>query len=176
MYGGYHRLLWLFLCLHYLVCLCVVILQQTIIWNVFYVSSMLIGDIGMFWALQINNIHKGFELYQVTMHNLLCQSVPMFPLCILLTRRINIFWSESIDTFWSGAIGTVWHRKSHTQKKIDSIHKDFFNYTNFSCIIFYGKLSQNSHFAHYLQTTETTYYLSNSILCHHLPPAYLFLN
>ena len=117
MYGGYHRLLWLFLCLHYLVCLCVVILQQTIIWNVFYVSSMLIGDIGMFWALQINNIHKGFELYQVTMHNLLCQSVPMFPLCILLTRRINIFWSESIDTFWPGAIGTVWNIKTKKKKK-----------------------------------------------------------
>ena len=49
------------------------------------------------------------------MPNFLYQNVPIFPLYILLTRRIETFWSEGIDTFWSGGTGTAWHRKSQTK-------------------------------------------------------------
>ena len=49
------------------------------------------------------------------MYNFLCQVVLIFPLYILLTRRINTFLSEAIDTFWAGATRTVWHIKSQTE-------------------------------------------------------------
>ena len=54
-----------------------------------------------------HNIHKDFELYQVLMHNFLCQNILISSLYILLIRGINIFWS--------GGIATVRHRKSQTK-------------------------------------------------------------
>ena len=40
---------------------------------------------------RISNIQENFELYEVFMHNFLCQNVPIFLLYILLTWRINTF-------------------------------------------------------------------------------------
>ena len=62
------------------------------------------------------NIHKDFELYQIFNHNSLCQNVPVFPLDILRTKRINTFWSKGINKFWSRGIGTVLVPKNHTSK------------------------------------------------------------
>ena len=39
---------------------------------------------------------KMFELYQVIMHNYLCQNVRIFLNYVLLIRKINTFWSGSI--------------------------------------------------------------------------------
>ena len=58
-----------------------------------------------------NKIHKDRELYQVFIHNFLCQNFQIFPLHILLTIRIRAFWSKGIDQFWSGGIETFWARK-----------------------------------------------------------------
>ena len=49
------------------------------------------------------------------MHNFLSQNVWIFPLYILLTRRIDSFWSGGIETFGLG----VWKHlglKNHTRK------------------------------------------------------------
>ena len=110
---------------------------------------------------KISNIFRDFKLYRVFMFNFLCQNAQIFSLYILLTRRINSFWSEDIDTVCSRGIGTFCYRKAQT--KIDNIYKDFLNYIyiNFSCIIVNAKLYQNSHFAYYLHTSQTTYYLTN---------------
>ena len=56
----------------------------------------------------VHNTHKDFELFQVFMRNFLCQNVRIFLLYILLTRRIDAFWSRGIDKFWSGGIETYW--------------------------------------------------------------------
>ena len=55
---------------------------------------------------EVDNTHKDFELFQVFMCNFLCQNVRIFLLYILLTRRIDTFWSSGIDKFWSGGIET----------------------------------------------------------------------
>ena len=57
---------------------------------------------------KVHNTHKDFELFQVFMRNFLCQNVRIFLLYILLTRRIDAFWSRGIDKFWSGGIETYW--------------------------------------------------------------------
>ena len=57
---------------------------------------------------KVHNTHKDFELFQVFMRNVLCQNVRIFLLYILLTRRIDAFWSSGIDKFWSGGIETYW--------------------------------------------------------------------
>ena len=72
---------------------------------------------------EIGNIHKDFELYQLFMHNFLCQNVPILTLQILFTRRIDTFWCDGIDTFCPGGIVILWHRKSQT--KNSNIQKEF---------------------------------------------------
>ena len=57
---------------------------------------------------KVHNTHKDFELFQVFKRNFLCQNVRIFLLYILLTRRIDAFWSRGIDKFWSGGIETYW--------------------------------------------------------------------
>ena len=52
------------------------------------------------------------------------------------------------------------------ERKIGNFHTDFLDYTSFSCIISNAKLCQNLHFMYYLQTTQTTYFLTSPILCH----------
>ena len=65
---------------------------------------------------KISKIDKGFELCQVFMHNLLYQNIRIFALYILLTRRINTFWSKAIDRFWSGDIKTFCVQKITEEK------------------------------------------------------------
>ena len=103
------------------------------------------------------------------MLNFLSQTVSIFSLQIMLTKRCN--------TFWSRAIVTIWHRKSQT--KIGNIHEDFLNYANFLNylslvlkIIFCTTCSK----IHILYTTETTYELTNPILCHCPLPTYFQLS
>ena len=62
------------------------------------------------------------------------------------------------------------------KQKLSNIHKDFF------CIIptFHQYPSmpnsfRNSHFPYLSTYTQTTYYLTNPILCHYPPPHYIFL-
>ena len=100
-----------------------------------------------------------FEVF--LMHDFLCQSDTVFPLSILVTRRIDAFWSEGIGTFWSEGIRTIWHRKSQTKNQQNS--QRVLNYNNCSCIMFHAKLSRNSHFTHYLHTTQATHYLPTPI-------------
>lgn len=64
---------------------------------------------------KVRNIHKDIELRRDLMHNVLCQNVSILPLWILLTIRIDTFWTEVL-TVLSGGIRTVWHRKSQTKK------------------------------------------------------------
>ena len=63
----------------------------------------------------ISYIQKDFELYQVLLHNFLCQNVLILPLYILLTRRITTFSPEGINTYLCWGIWKVWHRKSQTE-------------------------------------------------------------
>ena len=41
------------------------------------------------------------------MHNFLCPNAQIFPLNILLARRIDTSLSKSIDKYWSGGIETL---------------------------------------------------------------------
>ena len=86
-----------------------------------YWCSLSFGGIGKVWiqknhTRKISN-HKGFELYQVFMHDFLYQNILIFPLYILLTRCIGTIWYKNIDTFWSGGINTVWTQKSHKKNQ-----------------------------------------------------------
>ena len=78
---------------------------------------------------KIHNIYKDFKLYQLFLHKFLYQNVLIFPLDILLKRRINTLWSDSIETFWSEDDEPVWQKKSQT--KISNIYQHFLNYINF---------------------------------------------
>ena len=106
-------------------------------------------------------------------HNFLCQNVSIFPLQILLTIQTDTLWLGDIDTFQSGGNAKVWRRK--LKKKNRPHSQRFLNYTNFSCIPFSAKLSRASSFTYYSHTTQTTYYLTNPMLCHYLSPTHLFL-
>ena len=75
------------------------------------------------------------------MPNFLCQNIPIFPLHILLVRRIETFWSEGIEHFGLEVLEQLGIK--YYKQKIRNIHKDILNYTNFSCIIFYATLSRN---------------------------------
>ena len=46
---------------------------------------------------KIDRSSKDFELYQIVMYNFLWQTVLMFPIYILLTKRIEIFWFRDIS-------------------------------------------------------------------------------
>ena len=48
---------------------------------------------------KIDSIHKDFKLYQVFMHNFLCENVSILPLYKSLTKEIVISWSKGIDKF-----------------------------------------------------------------------------
>ena len=47
----------------------------------------------------------------------LSQNMPILTLYMLLTRKIDTFWSKGINKFWSGDTETVWHRKSQTKNQ-----------------------------------------------------------
>ena len=49
------------------------------------------------------------------MYNFLCQNVPIFPLHILLTIRIDRFWFKGIEKFWLAHISTIWAQKSYNK-------------------------------------------------------------
>ena len=68
------------------------------------------------------NIYKAFELCQMSLHNFLCQNVLIFPLYILLARRIDTFWSEVVESLWSRVTG-YFEPVNHT-RKISNIHRD----------------------------------------------------
>ena len=94
--------------------------------------------------LNYTNFHEQF---------LLSQNVSIFPLYILLTRRIDTFWCEGITAFWSVGIRTVWYRKSQTKNQQYSqmfeLCRSFMH--NFLC-----------------QTFQKTTLLTDPILCHYL--------
>ena len=46
---------------------------------------------------KINEVHKAFELYQVFICNFLWQTVLIFPIYILFTKRIENFWFGDIN-------------------------------------------------------------------------------
>ena len=93
----------------------------------------------------LKNFSKSFEQKQVFMHNFLYQNVSIFALYILLTRGIGTCWSKSIDTFLSGSISTVfWNKTSYKKNRRNS--QRFLNYTYFSCLIFYTKMSRYFHY------------------------------
>ena len=77
------------------------------------------------------------------MHNVSSQSLPIFPLYILLAKRTGMFEWKGINLFWSRGIGTVWHRKSESKKR--NINKDFLNYTNFFVKTFQGQTIPKSY-------------------------------
>lgn len=43
---------------------------------------------------KVDKIKKGFELYQVFTYKFVYKNIWIFPLYILLTKRINTFWSR----------------------------------------------------------------------------------
>ena len=45
------------------------------------------------------------------MHKFLCQNFRIFPLYILVTRRIDTFLSKGIEKFWCEDIETYWAQK-----------------------------------------------------------------
>ena len=45
-----------------------------------------------------DKIHKEFELYQLFMYNFLFQTVLIFPIYILFTKRMETFWFRDIST------------------------------------------------------------------------------
>ena len=55
------------------------------------------------------------------MPNFLCQNIPIFPLHILLVRRIETFWSEGIEHFGLEVLeqlGIITNKKSVIFTKI----------------------------------------------------------
>ena len=92
---------------------------------------------------------KGFAWYQVFMYNFLCQTVLIFPILILFTKRIDIFWSGGIDTFWSGGIiSTFWDQKIRLERLIKYIK--IFELIKSSCT----KMTWYSHIAYYRHTLK----------------------
>ena len=51
------------------------------------------------------------KLCQVFMYNSMCLAILIFPIYVLLTKIIDIFWSKCISTFWSLGISTFWPKK-----------------------------------------------------------------
>ena len=68
-------------------------------------------------ARKIDKLHKIFEKYQLLMHNFQGQNVQIFPLYILLARRINTFWSNGFDKFWFGGIRTFFYQKLYKKNR-----------------------------------------------------------
>ena len=78
------------------------------------------------------NFTNIFELYQVFMHNLLCQNIRIFRDYILLTKKIGTFWSGSISSIRS--ISTFW------VQKVRQNSQRLLNYIKSSCVMFCVKL------------------------------------
>ena len=57
---------------------------------------------------KISDTHKDFELYQVLMHNFLCQNIQIFTSYILLAKRIGKFWSKVLTDFGLEILRQVW--------------------------------------------------------------------
>ena len=119
------------------------------------------------YTRQISNIHKDFELYQIFMHNFLCQNFLIFPLQILLKRTINIFWSEGVSTYFGLEVSRQFGIENHQQKS--AIFKKFF-WT-------ISSFHEQSYMPNYpkiliLFTTQTAYFLTNPVLL--TIPNYLF--
>ena len=97
-----------------------------------------------------DNIYKDFEKNEAFVHNFLYQNIPIFPLCILLTKKPNnihkqferyqvfthsflyqnvpifpfyILLTKRIDTFWSQGINTFWSASIGTVFHIKSSTK-----------------------------------------------------
>ena len=87
---------------------------------------------------KIDEIYKNFERYKVLMHNVLCQNVLMFSLYVLLTKRINTFWSKSNWKFCSGVSRHFGPKKSHM--KVQQNSQRILNYIKSSYITFCLKL------------------------------------
>ena len=68
-----------------------------------------------------DKIHKDFELYQAFMHNFLSQNISIFPIYILLTRRINTFRSKGTDKVWR-EYRDILGPRNHTQNSKVFIH------------------------------------------------------
>ena len=82
---------------------------------------------------KIEKIHKDFELYQVFMHNFLGNYIPIFPLDILLTRRVNTFWCKRSDVSYQRVDVSEHFRPKTSYKK---------NWQN-SQVFMHAFLSQN---------------------------------
>ena len=75
--------------------------------NLIILTDGVAYNLGVFGHFRpINHIWKfnQIHIYEVFMHNFLCQNVWMFPSFML--PRIDTFWSGDIKTFWSGGIAT----------------------------------------------------------------------
>ena len=135
--------------------------------------DMWVGGIRRFWVQtnhrKISNTYKGFELCQNFKHKFLSQIVPIFPLYILLTKRIDTFKCDGSDTFWSEGIGDSLAWKI-TSKKSAILSKIFWIIP-----FFWWMFIANCPEILILHTTQTTYYLPNPIWCHHPPQFINFL-
>ena len=72
-------------------------------------------------------VHNDFELYQVLMHNFLCQTLVISPI------YIYILFIERISTFWYRDINSIWVL-AHFEPKI---HNNFLNYMKSHTKLFY---------------------------------------
>lgn len=82
------------------------------------------------WLKYSQRFIKIFERYQVFVHNFPFQNFSIFPLYIILIRRIATFSRNGIDKFWSRGICTVWTQKSY--KENHQYSQRYLVYTTFS--------------------------------------------
>lgn len=81
-------------------------------------------------ARKFDKIHINCELYQVFMHNILCQNVQIFSLYTLFTRKMYTLRFKGIEKFRSGSFKIFFY-------KIDKIH---IFYRLFYCFLTINKL------------------------------------
>ena len=90
-----------------------------------------------------------------------------------LQKQLTYFDLRVSANFGLEVSAQFWPKNSY--KKNQQHSQSFLNSSNFLCIIFYAKLCRYSHYTHYLHTKQTTYNLTNPILCQYLPPnSYFF--
>ena len=65
---------------------------------------------------KLTNFIKIFELYQVFMYNFLCQIVPIFPVYILFTKRIETICPGGIETHFGQGILAHFRPKKSDKK------------------------------------------------------------
>ena len=119
------------------------------------VSSVWVEGIDTVWKITQEKWQYSQRFWAIrSLHlNFLFQNVQIFPLHILLTKRI--------DTLWSEGISTVWVQKNNT-KILNEITK-ILNYIKSLSVFLYVKLGQNFHFTHYLHTSQTIYILTTGL-------------